>query len=848
MSNFDLLQKIINSNIFDIELNQFTHPLYCRFIKSYKIKFKDKSLIDIAVLLRQILLHQTSKRKSKEFASLEIPNNEFWPTENEWEKVGIDYTKKNNTYTIYANWYKPEWMDKCNDQSIDYSSVSEFNIRNELHFKTNETDIFLKILNQENILNYKSNDQKRAVRSALSLDNGETLAISLPTGEGKSLIIQLIDMIGFPEINSNGLTLVIVPTVTLALDQEKSIQSLKNNTNPYAFVSKRNSENNVLKENIKNGTQSICFISPEAAYGPLRNTLLQCSQNGLLKAIIVDEAHIIEEWGSDFRAEFQLLSGLWRQLLTLTPSSKKFRTIMLSATYTQNSIETIRTLFSYTNESFKFFNATKLRPEIDYWISNQIDENTRKKRVFESVFNLPRPLILYTSKVEDAYNYYSELKEKGFKSIAVITGKSSNDERDSVIEKWKNGTLDFVVATSAFGLGIDYKHTRSVIHACIPETLNRYYQEVGRGGRDGKTSLSLILSTKDDLDSAYNLNSKKIIGNELGFLRWHSMFLNKIQISEESDEYIIDLYTAPKKGIDYKTKGIKDWNIQVLQLMAKSKIIQLCGVPILNEKLEEDFDRYIIIKILNEQHLSELVWSCEVDKVRTSLYNSNKESLDLLLKFMSQNECPSDIIAKQYQINLDSKEYSVAKLCSSCIKCRGKDKLYSNSPGKRAYPEIKNVLTNNIEKYLSYSSIMVEYTLDDLEKLERSYVRRFTKVIKNLLANKIQNYIFTEEALSLFIPKKLESNIIELPIFFEKIKKLSEIIVKIKDFPNKEMVLFLDPKIEITKEIINILNKKNIIVFILKGTSDPITPDRKLSDIYKYELMSIEEFIKKVSI
>ena len=220
MNNFDLLQKVIISNSLDIEINKFTHPLYQRFIKSYKIKFIDKSLLDVAVLLRQILLYQTSKRKSKEFASLEVPNNELWPTENEWRKVGID-------------------------QSSDYSSVSEFDIRNELHFKTDETDIFLKILNQENIINYKSNDQKRAVRSALSLDNGETLAISLPTGEGKSLIIQLIDLIGFHEINSNGLTLVVVPTVTLALDQEKSIQNLKNDKNPYAFVSKRNFDNNV---------------------------------------------------------------------------------------------------------------------------------------------------------------------------------------------------------------------------------------------------------------------------------------------------------------------------------------------------------------------------------------------------------------------------------------------------------------------------------------------------------------------------------------------------------------------------------------------------------------------------
>lgn len=849
MSNFDLLQKVIISNSFDIEVDEFTHSLYQRFIKSYKIEFIDKSLLDVAVLIRQILLHQTSKRKSEEFASLEIPDNKLWPTENEWGKVGIEYTKKDNTYSIYANWYNPEWMDNCDVQSIDFNTVSELDIRNDLHFKTYESDIFLKELNQDNILKYKSNDQKRAVRSALSLNNGETLAVSLPTGEGKSLIIQLIDLIGFSESNSNGLTLVIVPTVTLALDQEKSIQKLKNDNNPYSFVSKRSSENNILKENIRNGTQTICFISPEAAYGPLRNTLLQSARNGLLKAVIVDEAHIIEEWGNDFRVEFQLLSGLWRQLLSLSPESKKFRTIMLSATYTQNSIETIQTLFSYSDDSFKFFNATKLRPEIDYWIANQVDEESRKRRVFESVLNLPRPLILYTSKVDDADNYYFELKEIGFKSIAVVTGKSSNSVRDTVIENWKNGTLDFVVATSAFGLGIDYKHTRSVVHACIPETLNRYYQEIGRGGRDGKSSLSLLLPAKNDIDYVnYNFNKKKIIGNELGFLRWNGMFQNKIQVSDRNDEYIIDLHTTPEKSNDFKLKGIKDWNIQVLQLMAKSKIIQLCGVPTFTEQLAEDFDRYIIIKILNEQHLDKLVWTKEIDKVRTSIYNSNKDSLDLLLKFMTQKECPSDIISKQYQVNLDSKEYGVSKLCGSCINCRGKDKLYSNPPGKRAYPENKNKLNNSIEKYLSHSSILVEYTLDDLKKIERSYARKFTKVIKNLLANKIQNYIFTKESLSLFVPNKLELNIIKLPIFFEKIKRLSEIIIKTKNFPNKEMVLFLDPKIEITKEIINILNKKNNIIFVLKGTSDPITRNRKLSDIYKYEIMNFEEFIKKASL
>ncbi|RLA82174.1 MAG: hypothetical protein DRG78_07965 [Epsilonproteobacteria bacterium] len=214
MNNFTLLQNCINDNNIDIGITSFSHPLYIRLIKSFINGFSDKSLLDIAVLLRQILLNESASRGNNDFASLRIPTSSIWPSEKEYNKVGIEFTKLDKYFSIHAKWWNPDWIGGSDRQSVDFNAVSEINARDNVHFKSTETDIFLKSLNQEDIINYKSSDQQRAVRSALSLDSGETLAISLPTGEGKSLIFQLVDLIGFSETNNNGLTLVVVPTVT----------------------------------------------------------------------------------------------------------------------------------------------------------------------------------------------------------------------------------------------------------------------------------------------------------------------------------------------------------------------------------------------------------------------------------------------------------------------------------------------------------------------------------------------------------------------------------------------------------------------------------------------------------
>jgi len=830
MSSFSLLQKALDTDIsVDITDNMF--PIYKRFFSSYQNNFKDRSLLDMAILFRQILLQENSN------AVLFVPNNSKYPSLAEWNKVGIVAKNTENHWEIYANLWRPKWLKESEKQAVDHCVSLGLNRRENINFFSDASDIFLTQCGSQ-YLKYKSIDQQKAVRAVLSLDRGKTLAISLPTGEGKSLIFKLINSVGFYDTNNRGLTLVIVPTVTLALDQEKSMQMEQKSQSVYAFVGGREKENKILKEKIKQGEQDICFVSPESVFGSLRQALISSAQNGNIRAVVIDEAHIVEEWGVDFRHEFQLFSGFWRELLDCSPITNRFRTVLLSATYTQESLNLLKTLFSLDNK-FELYLATKLRPEIDYWMSPIVKEEEEQEiKVLEAICRLPRPLILYVTEVKDAKIFYNLLGDSGFKNLEIVHGQTKARKRNRVVDLWRAGELDMVVATSAFGLGIDYPHTRSIVHACMPETLNRFYQEVGRGGRDGKSSISLIIPTYKDIKIAESINNKKIIGDELGFKRWKSMFNRK-------ENYTVNLNTAPSYGIDFDSKRNIGWNAQVLLLMTRAGLIELIGFPEISQN-EEELDKHyqkLNIKIIEENHLDEKIWSSAVDTIRNRIQKSNKNSLNLLKKFLKKESCPADILNQIYELSFDDKQYEISLLCSSCKLCRGDSPKYSHAPLGRAYP-IQRVIHNKVLELFPTPSIMVEFTKESFEI--RGFDRKFIKVIQNLVAKQIQNFIFIGNAKELFLSKKVLDKIHHLPIFIEELENLQQLMIKRKRLPPQTNVLFIGDEIKIDKKIVNILKEENTMVFFKKDTIDPVTPNRLLNEVYQHELIQLNEFIARI--
>jgi len=390
-------------------------------------------------------------------------------------------------YLVTAQPWTPSWLADSDQYPPASAAFGEKGRRN---LSERPGDPFLVQMGEE-YQNYRSLGQKAAVRSVLEAPDGATLVVNLPTGAGKSLCGHLPVVLDEAE---GSLTVVVVPTVALALHQRDSIQHVVRHETAYFSGNPANDE---IKRRIRNGSQRIVFTSPEGLLSGLTPAVFRAARRGFLRQLIVDEAHIVDQWGTDFRSSFQDLAGMRQGLLDVC--DVPFTTLLLSATFTEGTLRTLKSLFGRPGP-FEHVSSVRLRPEPSYWWSISDDRNERERRVLEALRHLPRPTILYASEREDVKNWYALLKEQGYRRLDMMTGESTSDDRQRVLDQWDKDELDIVVATSAFGLGIDKGDVRAVVHACIPEDINRFYQEVGRGGRDGRASVSLLLAYRNPLD------------------------------------------------------------------------------------------------------------------------------------------------------------------------------------------------------------------------------------------------------------------------------------------------------------------------------------------------------------
>src|SRR5262249_19064985 len=238
------------------------------------------------------------------------------------------------------------------------------------------------------------------------------------------------------------------------------------------------------------------------------------ASRGWIRALVVDEAHLIDTWGDAFRPEFQEIPGIRRQWLRDCPrDAPAFATLLLSATLTPSCIHLLRQLFPAEAPGlFADVRDPEVRPEPSFWFARCASQEEREARLVEALCHAPRPLLVYASlknprrpgeaPVGTARDYWALLKQNGFRRVELFDGNTKLSDRDRIVKAWAEDELDVVVGTAAFGLGVDKDDVRAVVHCCVPESLDRFYQEVGRGGRDGKACASLLLHTEADLDVA----------------------------------------------------------------------------------------------------------------------------------------------------------------------------------------------------------------------------------------------------------------------------------------------------------------------------------------------------------
>ncbi|PDW02611.1 protein DpdF [Candidatus Viridilinea mediisalina] len=529
-------------------------------------------------------------------------------------------------------------------------------------------------------VHYQSEAQKAAVHAFLFAAPGSSTLVTMPTGAGKSLCMQLpawSDTRG--GTIAGGTTLVVVPTVALALDQQQRASTYFKHAidechRPQAWIGGMSAERkSIVRQGLSNGTLPILFLSPEALMGSELHTLaFHAASCGKLRRFVVDEAHIIDAWGANFRTDFQFLSTYRRQLLAT--SGGHLRTLLLTATLTTSAEYLLKNLFSEQNQ-LTTIHAGRLRPEIGYWMHLSRSLNERQRYVCEAIRYLPRPLILYTTTPADAEDWLKQLRRMGYRRVRSFTGTTTAQEREIRIKEWNEGRIDLMCATSAFGLGIDKRDVRTVIHACIPENVNRFYQEVGRGGRDSCSTISLLCAAQDDFSLAHSMVKSARITSDKAVPRWFGMLESGKLVKGRGDTLLIDLDAPPNDRSDIRrSPKNRDWNEHTLLLAQRA---QLVGIEDARVEVEAGVPEtpYDLAPLWMSVRLREPDRAYDTDYIKATFETARsaeledlQEALQEMRRLLQDNtkQSPQRCIAATLARNYPA----MAHACGGCPACR----------------------------------------------------------------------------------------------------------------------------------------------------------------------------------
>lgn len=502
-------------------------------------------------------------------------------------RFGLKVNYSNNS--IYANFELPNYVNETFVRTtFDNQQVQK--VADDTAIKAVNPYIYK--LTKQKFRTFKSIEQQLAVMGALRVPAGYTAMVAMSTGGGKSLITQTVSY-----QYDNSLTIIIVPTISLMLDQQRNASSIIKPDNKKEIMYYHSGCNvDELISALDKNLVRMLFISPEALIKNIRiqDSILKANSKGYLKNLVIDEAHIIIEWGASFRVDFQCLDSFKRLLVKDNPS---LRTYLLSATFSKKVVDNLKMFYGDDDRWIEIrLDALRKEPRFDIIKCNSYTE--KHDRIKELVCKLPRPMIIYVNSPDDAEKVQHELAKVGFDNTRIFTGKTKSIDRERIINEWISDKFDLMIATCAFGVGVDKKDVRTVIHSYIPSSADQYYQECGRGGRDGLPGLSVMLYTDDDIKATMSMTQKVLTVEKLCG-RWFSM-LNNRKTNIRLDSIVIDTSVKPNYSdtdsfyVDVNNADIT-WNVYVILLLRRARMIEITDVKYSD-------DRYIFnIRLIDKR-------------------------------------------------------------------------------------------------------------------------------------------------------------------------------------------------------------------------------------------------------
>jgi len=374
--------------------------------------------------------------------------------------------------------------------------------------------------------------QREAVEAVLE---GRDALVTMPTGAGKSLIYQ------FPATVLDGLTLVVSPLIALMKDQ---VDGLRRKGLRATFVNSmlEARERRQRLDDAVAGKYDMLFVTPERFRSPAFRERL----DGLnVTRLAIDEAHCISEWGHDFRPDYWKL-GEYRRLLHDPP------TIALTATATPRVADDIVRALRL-REPFVVRTGIE-RPNLFLGCTELFRAEDKIPHLAERIRAMDGAGIVYSTLIRDLEALHDELRRRGIHSL-VYHGKLSPRERREMQERFMGSEHEVVLATNAFGMGVDKADIRFVLHAQIPRTLEAWTQEVGRAGRDGERSFCELLYFEEDLAIQQN------------FIAW----------ANPTREYLLGVYeTLERWGERIQARDLDDLRDELLVKNRADNRVSIC--------------------------------------------------------------------------------------------------------------------------------------------------------------------------------------------------------------------------------------------------------------------------------